>query len=76
MRKASYALAVFLLAFAADAQTEHARPAAMQDTPPRDGAADTFAAIVPVLRHPRCMNCHSTGDFRAREMTAINTRCR
>ena len=26
------------------------------------GAAD-FAAILPVLRHPRCMNCHSSGDF-------------
>ena len=22
-----------------------------------------FAAFVPVLRHPRCMNCHSNGDF-------------
>ncbi len=32
---------------------------------PRDdaGAAAAFEAIVPVLRHPRCMNCHSTGDF-------------
>lgn len=26
-------------------------------------AAAAFEAIVPVLRHPRCMNCHSTGDF-------------
>jgi hypothetical protein len=26
-------------------------------------AASSFAALVPVLRHPRCMNCHSTGDF-------------
>jgi hypothetical protein len=22
-----------------------------------------FTAFAPVLRHPRCMNCHSTGDF-------------
>jgi hypothetical protein len=22
-----------------------------------------FSAFVPVLRHPRCMNCHSSGDF-------------
>src|SRR5207245_412483 len=22
-----------------------------------------FTAFVPVLRHPRCMNCHSQGDF-------------
>jgi hypothetical protein len=26
-------------------------------------AAQAFESIVPVLRHPRCMNCHSTGDF-------------
>src|SRR5215472_5728707 len=22
-----------------------------------------FSALVPVLRHPRCLNCHSSGDF-------------
>ncbi len=22
-----------------------------------------FGALVPVLRHPRCLNCHSAGDF-------------
>ena len=27
-----------------------------------DRAAKAFEAIVPVLRHPRCMNCHSTGN--------------
>jgi hypothetical protein len=27
------------------------------------GGGDAFEAIVPVLRHPRCMNCHSSGDF-------------
>jgi hypothetical protein len=27
------------------------------------GAAAAFEAIVPVLRHPRCMNCHSKGDY-------------
>src|SRR5689334_16124107 len=26
-------------------------------------AASAFKSLVPVLRHPRCMNCHSTGDF-------------
>ncbi len=26
-------------------------------------AATAFDAIVPVLRHPRCMNCHSIGDY-------------
>ena len=28
-----------------------------------DAAAAAFEKIVPVLRHPRCMNCHSVGDF-------------
>jgi hypothetical protein len=31
--------------------------------PDDDSAAAAFEAIVPVLRHPRCMNCHSNGDF-------------
>src|SRR5579884_3561051 len=26
-------------------------------------AASAFESIIPVLRHPRCMNCHSVGDF-------------
>ena len=34
-------------------------------TSPRDdaAAAAAFEAIIPVLHHPRCMNCHSHGDF-------------
>src|SRR4051812_40008993 len=28
-----------------------------------DVAAAAFARLIPVLRHPRCMNCHSTGDY-------------
>ncbi|MGA3239696.1 MAG: hypothetical protein ABSG03_25755 [Bryobacteraceae bacterium] len=63
MRNASYALAAFLLAFNAAAQTKRAEPAAVQDASARDSAAAAFGAIVPVLRHPRCMNCHSAGDF-------------
>ncbi len=27
------------------------------------GNGALFTAFVPVLRHPRCMNCHSQGDF-------------
>src|SRR5450432_4035858 len=34
---------------------------AVQDDDARAKAA--FLSIVPVLRHPRCLNCHSTGDF-------------
>jgi hypothetical protein len=32
---------------------------------PRDdaAAASAFESMVAVLRHPRCMNCHSKGDF-------------
>ena len=34
-------------------------------TLPRDeaAAATAFQSIVPVLHHPRCMNCHSKGDY-------------
>ena len=28
-----------------------------------DASASAFRPILPVLRHPRCMNCHSSGDF-------------
>jgi len=27
------------------------------------GAVAAFQAMIPVLHHPRCMNCHSQGDF-------------
>ena len=30
---------------------------------PATGDGALFTAFVPVLRHPRCMNCHSRGDF-------------
>jgi hypothetical protein len=63
MRNASSALVAFLLAFDAVAQTEPGKAAAAQNAPAQDGAAAAFAAIVPVLRHPRCMNCHSAGDY-------------
>jgi hypothetical protein len=26
-------------------------------------SSSAFEAMIPVLRHPRCMNCHSNGDF-------------
>src|SRR5215472_19241611 len=32
-----------------------------QKTKGADGGL--FGALVPVLRHPRCLNCHSSGDF-------------
>ena len=42
----------------ATAQLVH-QPATHADA----NSAAAFKAIIPVLRHPRCMNCHSTGDF-------------
>jgi hypothetical protein len=27
------------------------------------GDASLFTALLPVLKHPRCLNCHSAGDF-------------
>jgi len=60
MRNAVYALVACLLVFDAAAQSEHPRPGTVSLN---DVAAAAFAAIVPVLRHPRCMNCHSAGDF-------------
>ena len=38
------------------------RAAAQKGRAPEKAAA-AFKQIIPVLRHPRCMNCHSTGDY-------------
>jgi hypothetical protein len=55
MRTLPYLFAALLISLDAAAQ-----PAATV----RDrAAAAAFEDIVPVLRHPRCMNCHSAGDF-------------
>lgn len=43
--------------------TGHARAQLVHEVETRDDAASAFEAIVPVLRHPRCMNCHSIGNF-------------
>jgi hypothetical protein len=44
---------------------ERAKVEHVYGTAPRDdaAAAAAFESIVPVLHHPRCMNCHSRGDF-------------
>jgi len=26
-------------------------------------ARDAFLSVIPVLKHPRCLNCHATGDY-------------
>jgi hypothetical protein len=51
-----------LLATAAIARTERASGKDMRVVRGDESIA-AFEAIVPVLRHPRCMNCHSRGDF-------------
>lgn len=53
------ACAVSSLTLKAKAQTRATAP----KQPDEVGAAAAFEAIVPVLRHPRCMNCHSKGDY-------------
>jgi hypothetical protein len=40
-----------------------AEPPAPKALSPAAGDGALFTAFVPVLRHPRCMNCHSKGDF-------------
>jgi hypothetical protein len=42
------------------ANAEQASPKPMREDAQ---AASAFESMVPVLRHPRCMNCHSRGDF-------------
>lgn len=40
-----------------------AEPPGSKPTPAAASDGALFTAFVPVLRHPRCMNCHSQGDF-------------
>ena len=62
---AAYCFLSLLILWFATQGVEHARAQAVHEPLARDdaGAAAAFEAIVPVLHHPRCMNCHSTGDF-------------
>src|SRR6266550_1919748 len=38
-------------------------PTTTASAAPSTGDGALFTAFVSVLRHPRCMNCHSRGDF-------------
>jgi hypothetical protein len=62
---ATYCFISSLILWVAVQGVEHARAQLVLEVMPHDdaGAAAAFEAIVPVLRHPRCMNCHSNGDF-------------
>jgi hypothetical protein len=61
---ATYSLSLLILCVAVQG-VGHAKSQPVHEIALRDdaGAAAAFEVIVPVLRHPRCMNCHSSGDF-------------
>lgn len=59
-------IVTFYLAIRAVAdKDEHAKVKHVYGTATRDdaAAANAFESMVKVLHHPRCMNCHSKGDF-------------
>jgi hypothetical protein len=62
---ATYGSLSLLILWVANQGVEHANAQVAREVvlPDDVGAAAAFEAIVPVLRHPRCMNCHSRGDF-------------
>jgi hypothetical protein len=50
---------IFCLALQVVAQSNDGQENKRDDA----AAAAAFEAIIPVLHHPRCMNCHSAGDY-------------
>jgi hypothetical protein len=64
-----FTLASLIVAVASAALWFSHSAAAAEPPAPNKAAASAsdngalFTAFVPVLRHPRCMNCHSHGDF-------------
>jgi hypothetical protein len=62
---ATCGLLSLLITRAAAKSSEHVRPEHVREIAQHDdaAAAAAFESIVPVLRHPRCMNCHSDGDY-------------
>ncbi len=57
---------LFVLGMAATLYFSRSVAAARSPAAPSAAANDKgalFTAFVPVLRHPRCMNCHSQGDY-------------
>lgn len=57
------AIAVFvvLLSRLSGVQAADTKSSRMVDS--SEVSSSAFEAMMPVLRHPRCMNCHSSGDF-------------
>jgi hypothetical protein len=57
---------LFVLLMRAEAERgEYAKADQIHEVAQHDdaAAAAAFESFVPVLRHPRCMNCHSNGDY-------------
>jgi hypothetical protein len=73
MKRASVLTRIFLASFIVigvaaglwfgNSQAAAEPAAAKPASPAASGDGALFTAFVPVLRHPRCMNCHSQGDF-------------
>lgn len=63
MQSAASGLLICLLMPAIAAQENRVKRPSAPEVAQRLASAAAFESIVPVLRHPRCMNCHSTGDF-------------
>jgi hypothetical protein len=51
------------VAWPSDPQLPQTRQGSATGSRDDAAAARAFSAMVPVLRHPRCMNCHSKGDY-------------
>jgi hypothetical protein len=57
------AAAIVMSATSGKLEAQSAAPSAPSKNINEAESVSAFKAIVPVLHHPRCMNCHSTGDF-------------
>src|ERR1700690_249905 len=60
---AAFGVLASLLMAASPVRTGTAADEEIASARQRDAARAAFEGIVPVLRNPRCMNCHSKGDF-------------
>ena len=56
-------MAFFVAIFFRLSSAEAAESKAGSATTKSEVSSSAFEAMLPVLRHPRCMNCHSSGDF-------------
>jgi hypothetical protein len=61
----AYSLMFYWVIQAGAASDAHAKDERVYGLASRDdaAAASAFESMVTVLHHPRCMNCHSSGDF-------------